>query len=264
MNLRRYAFCICSFFIITGCKESKSECLNIDMSEFLEKNEVTAPEDELFSETKLSEAKESAEIVEAIFKEAEEAKKAEVITEMDNREISECPNQQKIMLYRDEDGDGYGLNGMSVLSQESGEIEWQLYAFDVFCLEFNENGEPDIKATVKEHPGWVWMDKTMIADCNDKDLSIHPGTQEICNGIDDDCNITVDDIDKDGDFFLDGACGGDDCDDSDSMINQEAPEICDGIDHDCDGLVNEEDAIGCIYTCLCDPCDACQTPCLCP
>ncbi|MCK5234332.1 MAG: S8 family serine peptidase, partial [Candidatus Aenigmarchaeota archaeon] len=89
-------------------------------------------------------------------------------------------------------------------------------------------------------------------DCNDSNASIHPNAIEICNGVDDNCNGTIDEgFDLDNDGYT--SCGGD-CNDSDLTINPEAPETsCDGIDNDCDSLIDE----GYIsYTCGIGACEA--------
>ncbi|MEN9796743.1 MAG: hypothetical protein RL653_439 [Pseudomonadota bacterium] len=98
-------------------------------------------------------------------------------------------------------------------------------------------------------------------DCDDTRATVHPGAPEQCNGVDDDCNGTVDnDVqyvdyfpDLDGDGF--GAAGASpenacvrpggkvpnaqDCDDADVKVNPGAAEACNGADDDCDGQVDE-------------------------
>ena len=105
-------------------------------------------------------------------------------------------------------------------------------------------------------------------DCNDNNLNIHPGADETCNGMDDNCDGQVDegfvcpfvtyycDLDADGfpSNFLSGVCSsyncvpagctadvGSDCNDNNPSINPGIGELCNGIDDNCSGTIDEGD-----------------------
>lgn len=90
-----------------------------------------------------------------------------------------------------------------------------------------------------------------IGDCNDKLSEIFPVAEEICNGIDDNCNNEIDedcDVDKDGYCGINKkvsgkppSCpkGGGDCNDKNVSINPEGNEVCDGIDNNCNNEIDE-------------------------
>ncbi|MCO4747395.1 MAG: hypothetical protein KC912_21525 [Proteobacteria bacterium] len=97
-------------------------------------------------------------------------------------------------------------------------------------------------------------------DCDDSDPAVHPYANEICNGVDDDCDpATVDGVaqdwltDADGDGFPElgalpvSSCTEvlgattvsiPDCDDGDAARSPIQPDVCDGIDNDCDGITD--------------------------
>jgi hypothetical protein len=98
-------------------------------------------------------------------------------------------------------------------------------------------------------------------DCDDGDPDVHPGADEYCNDIDDDCDEQVDEDDavdagtwySDDDFDgygdpatarqrcegrSDEVADGTDCDDSDAAVHPAADEICNDIDDDCDGDID--------------------------
>ncbi len=73
-------------------------------------------------------------------------------------------------------------------------------------------------------------------DCDDSDAARYPGAEEVCDGIDTDCDGAIsDEADDDLDGFL--AC--DECNDGDASANPDGDEVCDEVDNDCDGDVDE-------------------------
>ncbi|MBN2800522.1 MAG: hypothetical protein JXX28_15380 [Deltaproteobacteria bacterium] len=96
-------------------------------------------------------------------------------------------------------------------------------------------------------------------DCAPEDRFVHPGVEEVCDGVDNDCDGYVDEgvsltawLDRDGDGWGDSAAArrvcawpedaadrGGDCDDRDAGASPDAEEVCDGADNDCDGQVDE-------------------------
>jgi len=98
-------------------------------------------------------------------------------------------------------------------------------------------------------------------DCDDYDFRIYPGAIEICDGLDNNCNMFIDDNatnatwwyqDPDGDAYgctLDSIYSCEqpygysdnklDCLEGDPNSNPGASEICDGEDNDCDGFIDE-------------------------
>jgi hypothetical protein len=103
-----------------------------------------------------------------------------------------------------------------------------------------------------------------VADCDDDDATVNPDADELCDGVDNNCDGTIDEdasdmlswyVDGDSDGFGDAADTTDacdqptgyvsdstDCDDTNGDISPDADEVCDGIDNDCDSTIDEGDA----------------------
>jgi hypothetical protein len=100
----------------------------------------------------------------------------------------------------------------------------------------------------------------LSGDCDETDAAVHPGADEVCDGIDNDCSGLSDDglvtdtyyADPDGDGYGLTAVAvesctvpagyvtlGGDCSEGDAGINPGAAEVCDGVDNDCSGSVDE-------------------------
>ncbi|MCB9674295.1 MAG: hypothetical protein H6737_04210 [Alphaproteobacteria bacterium] len=114
---------------------------------------------------------------------------------------------------------------------------------------------------------------TVGGDCDDDAPAVNPGADEICDGIDNDCDGTTDEgmvtvttyADSDMDGFGDDATErvecevppgrvdrAGDCDDADPTVYVGAEEQCDDVDHDCDGDASPDQPCGRATGCRCD------------
>jgi hypothetical protein len=200
--------------------------------------------------------------------------------------------------YRDLDGDGYGN---ATVSQQACSAPSGYVSNSSDCNDSNAAVHPgatevcngiddDCDGSIDEGAiGSTWYrdsdsdtygnaTNTMVAcnqpvgyvasstDCNDSNAAVHPGVTEVCNGIDDDCDGSIDEgatgstwyRDADGDTYGNAtntmvACNqpvgyvasSTDCNDSNAAVHPGATEVCNGIDDDCDG--NTDDGVSITY-----------------
>ncbi len=116
-------------------------------------------------------------------------------------------------------------------------------------------GDQTVKGCAGERP-YV----TVGGDCADDDPAIHPGVEDPCDGVDQDCDGGTDEDAEFSAWFLDAdedgygdpderveACdtpdgrvtNDEDCDDGDAEIHPRAHEEYDRVDNDCDGEIDE-------------------------
>ncbi|SEU37223.1 Alpha-tubulin suppressor [Myxococcus fulvus] len=125
-------------------------------------------------------------------------------------------------------------------------------------------------------------------DCNDGSYSIRPGRSESCDGVDNNCNGSVDEgvtttyyQDADDDSYGNAAAptqacsrptgyvtNSRDCNDGNASVRPGASEVCDSVDNNCNGSVDEgvtaptwyRDADGDGYGSASSPTQACSQP----
>lgn len=74
-------------------------------------------------------------------------------------------------------------------------------------------------------------------DCEDSNPAVNSNAEEICDGIDNDCDCKVDEgFDEDADGYA--ICRGD-CNDKNGAVHPNAKEAYDNLDNNCDGKVDE-------------------------
>jgi len=227
----------------------------------------------------------------------------EVCNSIDDDCDSVVDNNAGDTWYLDADSDGYGDAGSSTQAcdQPSGYV-----SNDTDCNDADDRYHPGATEDDCSDPndyncdgsvGYTDADKDgfpACQDCDDSSGAVNPSAEEVCNGIDDDCDGLVDAqddsvtgaatwyIDYDGDSygsdrFTELACdqpdgfvaNADDCDDQRATSYPGAPELCDGYDNDCNDIV--DDNAGDISTYYADidgdgygdaaaPLDACAAP----
>jgi large repetitive protein len=174
-------------------------------------------------------------------------------TDCDDSDAAVNPGASEICDEQDNDCDGLSDDDDTAVS---GTTTWY--------IDYDDDGYGGARMSTAacEQPSGYVADAT---DCDDTDAAAHPGTEEICDGVDNDCDGTVDGsdatdastwyVDADGDGWGGAGLSQDactqpsgyvaeasDCDDADAAVNPAATELCNGVDDDCDGTVDEDDA----------------------
>ncbi len=156
---------------------------------------------------------------------------------------SDCDDGDAALDSLDLDGDGY-----STCDGDCDDTQQQVYPgnIDIYGDAYDANcdgvdGEDD------DGDGYVGNapQGDPLLDCDDANAAINPDADDICDGLDNDCDGIVDPgvADNDGDGY--STCDGD-CDDTDADTYPGATEICDGDDNDGDATLpaGEEDDDG--------------------
>jgi len=206
----------------------------------------------------------------------------------------DCPSGESVTAYVDTDEDGYGRaytatemclplpEGYVTQMGDCRDHYAEVYpGADEYCdgLDNDCDGitdedpiDPDTHYLDEDFDGWGNSELSLTGcnlpdgyvpyggDCDDNDPDRAPANDELCDGIDNDCDDEIDEdvdpndattwyLDEDGDghgsMFASGvvkSCAqpegaqtdATDCNDTDPDIYIDAPEICDGKDNDCD------------------------------
>jgi len=125
-------------------------------------------------------------------------------------------------------------------------------------------GDPLVALTACEQPEDA-VAVELASDCDDQDAAVNPDADELCDGVDNDCDGDIDEddavdaqawyADVDGDGYGDplavltaceqpeGSVGAElatDCDDLEATVYPGAEERCNGFDDDCNGVADDD------------------------
>tara|TARA_B100000530_G_C15899221_1_gene464690 strand:- start:452 stop:1492 length:1041 start_codon:yes stop_codon:yes gene_type:complete len=148
----------------------------------------------------------------------------------------------------------------------NGEVDEEAVDAPTWYLDFDGDEYGDSMDSIEacEGPDEYTLES---GDCDDEDPDIHPDAEELCDGIDQNCDGLIDndpadgdelyrDDDRDGWGLIDSTILGcdeapgwsfvsGDCDDTDPGIYPDAEEECNGADDNCDGSVDEGEVCPC-------------------
>jgi hypothetical protein len=153
-----------------------------------------------------------------------------------------------LTFYADTDGDGYGDvdNTIAACAAPSGYVadasdcndaEASVNPDTLWYPDYDVDGfgRDELAVLSCEQPNGYVINNL---DCDDNAGHINPDAEEICDGLDSNCDGKQDADDIDGDLDGQTPCQGD-CDDLDSTVLLGGEEICDdGLDNDCDSRLN--------------------------
>ena len=175
----------------------------------------------------------------------------------------ECNDDDAVLNLDDLDGDGYstcggdcsdadaGLNpadadgdGYSTCQGDCNDADEDLNLSDLdsdgwdTCEGDCDDGDAGLELDDIDQDGFTTCD----GDCDDGNDATYPGAVEQCDGVDNNCNMSIpaDETDSDLDGYM--VCEGD-CLDSDTNVHPGAADACDAVDdNDCDGLVDPRES----------------------
>ncbi len=205
---------------------------------------------------------------------------SEVCDGVDNNCNGSTDDGVLITFYRDMDGDGFGNPAMTQIAcsapmgyvanntdcNDNNGLEkpGQVWYKDIDNDGYAQTGAASLIQCLRPVGYKVASELTSTTgDCNDNDAGVNPASQEVCEGIDNNCDGEIDEgvkteyfADTDGDGFGDPSqmvtecsqpqgyvLNSEDCDDTNGLINPAAEEVCDNIDNDCNGIVDDQGGV---------------------